>query len=215
LPKDLSISNVVTVRSFRHVPSKTEMQGLHSRTSVAVEDVVADLKVIKNLEQRLRHRTSGTSTYSHTYDDHDDSQNPFSSRDAEVEALEQGSRNSATRRRVTVVIPISYAALREAMREREVGAVDHRRLAHLGGGRRRPWREACGIIVCHLCTWGPFYIVGRGCTLPPPQGTKGGGQREGEGAGGQGLAGQGNPNPGRPGPGFGAPLFFFLSLLFP
>jgi hypothetical protein len=64
------------------------MRGLCSRTSVAVEDVVADLKVTKNLAQCLRHRTSGISAYSHTYDDHDDSQNPISNQDAEVEALE-------------------------------------------------------------------------------------------------------------------------------
>jgi hypothetical protein len=49
------------------------MWGLCSRTSVAVKDDIADLKVVKILEQRLRHRTSGTSTYSHTYGDHDDS----------------------------------------------------------------------------------------------------------------------------------------------
>jgi hypothetical protein len=111
LPKDLSISNVVTVRSFGHVPSKTKTRGLHSRTSVAIDDVVANLKVAKNLAQELRHRTSGTSAYSHTYGDHDDSRNPISRRDAEVEALEQGSKNSRTRRRVAVVIPISYTAL--------------------------------------------------------------------------------------------------------
>jgi hypothetical protein len=83
------------VRSFGHVPSKTEMWGLCSRTSIAIKDDVADLKAMKNLAQQLRHRTSGTSTYSHTYGDHDDSRNPVSSRDAEVEALEQGSGNSA------------------------------------------------------------------------------------------------------------------------
>jgi hypothetical protein len=33
--------------------------------------------------------------------------------------LEQGSEKSETRRRVAVVIPVSYAALREATRERE------------------------------------------------------------------------------------------------
>jgi hypothetical protein len=89
---------------------------------------------------------SGTSAYSHTYDDHDDSCNLVSSQDAEVEALEQGSENSATRRRIAVVIPISYLALQEATREREreAGAADQRRPAHLGGGRRRPWREARG-----------------------------------------------------------------------
>jgi hypothetical protein len=97
-PKDLYISNVLRVRSFGRVPSKTETWGLHSRTSVVVEDVVADLKVAKDLAQRLWHRTSSTSMYSHTYGNHDD---------------------STTRRRVTVVILVSYAALREATRERE------------------------------------------------------------------------------------------------
>jgi hypothetical protein len=87
------------------------MRGLRSRTSVDVEGIVADLKVMKNLAQRLRHRTSSTSVYSHMYGDHDDSRNPVASRDAEVEALEQGSRNSATRRCVAVVIPVSYTAL--------------------------------------------------------------------------------------------------------
>jgi hypothetical protein len=101
LSRDLSIRNAVTVRSSGHVSSKTETRGLRSRTSVAVKDVEADLKVVKNLAQQLRHRTSGTFAYSHTYDDHDDSRNPVSSRDTEVEALEQGSGNSATRRRVT------------------------------------------------------------------------------------------------------------------
>jgi hypothetical protein len=119
LPKDLSISNTITVRSFGHVPSNTKTRGLHSRTSIAIEDVIADLKVAKNLAQRLRHHTSGTSVYSHRYGDHDDSQNPVSRRDAEVEALEQGSENSETRWRVAVVIPISYTAHQEAMWERE------------------------------------------------------------------------------------------------
>jgi hypothetical protein len=76
------------VRSFRHVSSKTEMQGLCSRISIAIEDDVADLKAMKNLAQRLWHHTSGTFMYSHTYGDHDDYGNPISSRDAEVEALE-------------------------------------------------------------------------------------------------------------------------------
>jgi hypothetical protein len=61
------------------------MRGLRYCTSVTVEDVIADLKVVKNLVQRLQHCTSGTSTYSHVYNDHDDSRNPISSRDAEVE----------------------------------------------------------------------------------------------------------------------------------
>jgi hypothetical protein len=114
--------------SFGHVPSKTETRGLRSRTSVAVEDVVADLKVMKNLEQQLRHRTSGTSAYSHTYGDHDDSRNPVSSRDAEVEALEQGFENSTTRRRIAVVIYIvgrQERQTRGSWRTREV----------VGGGR--------------------------------------------------------------------------------
>jgi hypothetical protein len=49
------------------------MRGLCSCTSVDDEDDATDLKVVKILEQRLQHRTSGTSEYSHTYDDHDDS----------------------------------------------------------------------------------------------------------------------------------------------
>jgi hypothetical protein len=73
------------VRSFGHIPSKTETRGLRSRTSVAIVDVVADLKVVKNLAQRLQHYTSGTYAYSYTYGDYDDSRNPVSSRDAEVE----------------------------------------------------------------------------------------------------------------------------------
>jgi hypothetical protein len=85
LPKDISISNAIMVRRLGHVPSKTETWRLHSRTSVVVEDIIADLKVTKNLAQRLRHRTSGTSAYSHTYGDHDESRSPVSSRDAEVE----------------------------------------------------------------------------------------------------------------------------------
>jgi hypothetical protein len=61
------------LRAGDYVPSKTETRGLRFRTSADVEDVVADLKVVKNLAQQLRHRTSGTSAYSHTYGDHDDS----------------------------------------------------------------------------------------------------------------------------------------------
>jgi hypothetical protein len=72
---------------------------------------------MKILEQQLWHHTSSTSTYSHTYDDHDDSRNPVSSQDAEVDDFGQGSENSTTRRRAAVVIPFSYAALREATRE--------------------------------------------------------------------------------------------------
>jgi hypothetical protein len=124
------------------------MWGLCSRTSVAVEDDVADLKLVKNLAQSLRHRTSGTSAYSHTYGDHDDSWDPVSSRDAEVEALEQGSGNSATRRRVAVVIPVSYAALREATQERERGRGGGPEEAYApGGGRRWPWRRARELVL--------------------------------------------------------------------
>jgi hypothetical protein len=101
------------------VPSKTETWGLRFRTSVVVEDDVADLKVVKILEQRLRHRTSGTFAYSHMYGDHDDSRNPISTQDVEVDGFGQRSGNSATRWRVTMVILVSYAALRETTRERE------------------------------------------------------------------------------------------------
>jgi hypothetical protein len=81
LPKDLSTSNAVTVTV---VPRRTlvdPMRGLCSRTSIDDEYDIADLKVMKILEQRLRRHTSGTSTYSHTCGDYDDSWNPRSSQD--------------------------------------------------------------------------------------------------------------------------------------
>jgi hypothetical protein len=45
------------------------MRELHSRTSVDNEDDVANLKVVKILEQQLRRHMSGTSVYSHIYND--------------------------------------------------------------------------------------------------------------------------------------------------
>jgi hypothetical protein len=98
---------------------------------------------MKILEQRLRHHMSGTSTYSHMYDDHDDSRNTVSSRDAEVDGFGQGSENSTTRRRVAVVIPISYAA-RARLVHQEV----------VGGGR------GGGIVGCvvYLLLLGPPFI---------------------------------------------------------
>jgi hypothetical protein len=144
------------------------MRGLRSRTSVAIEDIIVDLKVMKNLAKRLWHRTSGTSMYSHTYGNHDDSWNPISSRDAEVEALEEGSENSAIQRCVTVVILISYAAIREATWERErQGVADKRRPAHLGCGRRRSWRRARGIMLCSPLLMGPLLYSGEGVHLTP------------------------------------------------
>jgi hypothetical protein len=52
LPKDLSISNVVMVEVQRRT-LVDRTRGLRSRTSVDDEDDVADLKVMKILEQRL------------------------------------------------------------------------------------------------------------------------------------------------------------------
>jgi hypothetical protein len=125
------------------------------------------------LEQRLWHRTSGTSAYSHTYGDHDDSRNPVSSRDAEVDGFGQGSGNSATWRRVAVVIPVSYVALWEATQERERG---RGRWPGLGRCTMRWWEEAMeegSWDVLFISPPGaPLYIVGRGCTLLLPQGTR-------------------------------------------
>jgi hypothetical protein len=124
------------------------------------------------MEQRLRHRTSGTSAYSHTYGDRDDSRNPVSSRDAEVDSFRQGSGNSATQRCVEVMIPVSYAALWEATRERERQRVAARASpVHqevVGGG------HGGGLVGCivHLSLWDPLYIVGRGAPLPLHQGTR-------------------------------------------
>jgi hypothetical protein len=62
LPKDLSLSNVVTVEVLRRT-LVDRTRGLRSHSSIGDEDDVADLKVVKILEQRLRCRTSGTSAY--------------------------------------------------------------------------------------------------------------------------------------------------------
>jgi hypothetical protein len=154
---------------------------------------------VKILEQRLWHRTSGTSAYSHTYGNHDDSWNPVSSRDAEVDGFGQGSGNSATRRRVMVVIPVSYAALREATRERErQRAAARRRPVHQGGGRWRPWRRACGMCCASPPPGTPLYIVGRGCTLTPPPRHQEVAPKEEEKDGG--VLGWGRPPPRNPNP---------------
>jgi hypothetical protein len=63
------------------------MQGLRSHTSVDDEDDIADLKVMKILEQRLWHHTSGSSAYSHMYGDHDDLRIPNPARIAEVDGI--------------------------------------------------------------------------------------------------------------------------------
>jgi hypothetical protein len=51
------------------------------------------------------------------YGDHDDCQNPSSSRDAKVDGFGQGLGNSATQQHAAVGILFPYAALREATRE--------------------------------------------------------------------------------------------------
>jgi hypothetical protein len=193
------------------------MRGLCSRTSVDDEDDVADLKVVKILEQRIRHRTSDTSAYSHTYSDHDDSWNPVSSRDVEVDDFGEGSGNSTTRQRIMVMIPISYAALWEATRERErergrQRAAARDRPAHqevVGGGR------GGGLVGCvvHLSSWDPPLYRGEGCTLtPPPRHQEAVAKEEEKGGSGQGWGRPPprNPNPGRPRPGLWRPHFSFI-----
>jgi hypothetical protein len=113
------------------------------------------------------------------------------------------------------VIPVSYAALREATwereREREVGAADQRGPAHQGGVRRGRGGGLMELCYVHSSSRG-VYIVGKGehpypSTKPPTAASKGG-----EGASGQGrptretltLAGMGQ--------GWAPPFFF--SLLF-
>jgi hypothetical protein len=156
------------------------------------------------LEQRLRCRTSGTYVYSHMYGDHDDSRNPHPSQDAVVDSFVQGSGNSAARRLATVAIPFSYRALREATRERE------RWRAMAKGGRRTKEIEVAAREERHMGNWcvlspkSTSLYRGRGCTLPPPQGSPRAAARGGEGGGDQGWggpAGPQNPNPGRPEPG--------------
>jgi hypothetical protein len=87
-PKDLSISNAITVGVSDTYPRRTK-RGDYPPTKALLSKTIADLKVVKILAQRLRHRMSGTSAYSHMYGDHDDSQNPVSSRDAVVDDTSQ------------------------------------------------------------------------------------------------------------------------------
>jgi hypothetical protein len=163
------------------------MRGLRSRTSVNDEDDVADLKVVKILDQRLCCHMSGTSAYSHTYGDHDDLRNPRSSQDCGSRWRWTESGNSAARRRAAVVRSLSYAALRGVTRERGGGG---------GGQRPRRWRwtaakevegggqveeesfQARGI-VCAPPSLGPPLYRGEECTLAPPSRHQGGGQGEG------------------------------------
>jgi hypothetical protein len=79
-----------------------------------------------------------------------------------------------------------------------------------GGWRTRRWRwaarggGACGTCVVLSSPGPPLYIGGRGASLPPPQGTMGGGQGERRAAAtrvGVAKPAPQNPNPGRPGPG--------------
>jgi hypothetical protein len=51
--------------------------------------------------------------------------------------------------------------------EREVGTVDQRRSARLGGGRRRPWREAHGNSVMRVLQGGGALYSRKGVHLTP------------------------------------------------
>jgi hypothetical protein len=109
-----------------------------------------------------------------------------------------------------VVIHISYAALREATRERErgVGAADQRGLAHQGGVRRGRGGGLVELCYVHSSSRG-VYIVGKWdhpypSTKPPTAASKGG-----EGAGGQGRPARETLTLVGMGQGW-APLFLFL-----
>jgi hypothetical protein len=116
---------------------------------------------------------SDTSMYSHTYGDHDDSQNPRSSQDCGSRWRWTGSRNSIARLCAAMMRSPTYPALREATWDRG------RKVEVAGGqGGRGRWLGGGGLMeLCiPLLPWGLLYIGGRDATLPLPQGTKGGGQ---------------------------------------
>jgi hypothetical protein len=52
-----------------------------------------------------------------------------------------------------------------------------------GGGRTKKGKESSWLMLCAPLLPGPLLYIGGGCTLPFPQGTKGGGL-EGEAKGG-------------------------------
>jgi hypothetical protein len=143
------------------------MRELHSRTSIDDEDDIANLKVVKILDQRLRCHTSGTSAYSHMYGDHDDSQNPRSSQDC-------GSRwrwTGIRKRRSTTACSGGVISHLRSPSGGHVGEIE-------GGGRRpgeagapggvggRPGEEGLVELVCSLLSWGPLYIGGGGAPYP-------------------------------------------------
>jgi hypothetical protein len=172
---------------------------------------------VKILEQRLRIRTSGTSAYSHTYDDHDDSQNPCSSQDCGSRWRWTGIQKLHS---TTACSGGEISHLRSPSgghageRERYGGG---RRPG--GGGGRWPGEEGLVELCCALLSWAPSLY--RGCTLAPSPRHQGWLPREEKGGGGWGRWGQAdpqNPNPGQPVPGVQcAPLFlplmgFFLEI---
>jgi hypothetical protein len=153
------------------------------------------------LEQRLRCRTSGTSAYSHTYGDYDDSRIPNPAKIAEVVDVGQGSGNSTAQRRATMVRSLSYIALREATREGERGGGGRR---PSGGGGRQPREEGLMELCCALLSWAPSLCRGGGvhpCPIPKPQGRQPRGREGWQRLGWGRPSWPQNPNPGRPWPG--------------
>jgi hypothetical protein len=73
----------------------------------------------------------------------------------------------------------------------ERGREVERRAVHQGGRRGGTWH----FILCPPLSWGLLYIVGRGCTLPVPQATKVGSQREAKGRGRPREVGPSQPPP--------------------
>jgi hypothetical protein len=121
------------------------------------------------LEQRLRCRTSGTSAYSYNYGDHDDSQNPRSSRDAEVDGFGTGIRKLHS---TTACSGGDSLLLRPFGRPRGSERGRGRRPGEAGAPRRWRWRvgrRGTWQLVCSLLPKAPPYTGGGGAPYPLPK----------------------------------------------
>jgi hypothetical protein len=203
LTKDLSTSNARTVEVQGHT-LVDRTRGLRSRTSVDDKDDVADLKVDGDLGGTTPVSPSGTSAYSHTYGDHDDSRNPRSSQDCGSRWLRTGIQKLCS----TMVCSVGDSLLlcspsggHAGVREVESGGQGMAGGQEVEGAAREERLVEIGVFSPPKAL---PYIGGRGCTLPPPQGSpravaKGGARVEAARAGR--AQPPPNPNPGRPGPG--------------
>jgi hypothetical protein len=123
---------------------------------------------------------SGTSAYLHTYGDHDDSRNPRSSQDCGSRWCWTGIRklHSTTACSGGVISHLCSPSSGHAGEREGAGRRSGEAYAQGGGGGQPGDEGLVELVLCSPLLGPPLYIGGRGAPLPPPHGTKGGGQGE-------------------------------------